>query len=91
MKAVRVYPNTIGYLRPLVSATILAFTLPIQSETRKYLRHIVWMMDKMQKCGDISKNGRWIGYIIAKCEIAGYLTNRQSRRLIAKDVGEGQI
>lgn len=53
--------------------------------------NLLWMMKKMQSFNDPLKAGRWIGWIVAHAEMLGIMNNRQSRKLINKDLKDGFI
>lgn len=50
--------------------------------------YLLWMLDELQKFepDDVAKRGRWIGYVQARMEAMGLITNTKNRELTRKDV-----
>jgi len=62
-------------------------------ETTEYYRmcqHILWMLDEIEKTQDSKKAARWIGYVLDRMEILGFLTNKESREMIRIDKNAGR-
>ncbi|MBD3208294.1 MAG: hypothetical protein GF370_02495 [Candidatus Nealsonbacteria bacterium] len=50
--------------------------------------HLLWMLEQIEIMSDLLKASRWIGYVLARLEAMGTITNEQSRSLIRKDLSK---
>ena len=53
-------------------------------------QHLLWMLDELEKTSDAKKAARWIGYIVDRMEILGFMTNKESRGMINLDKDAGR-
>jgi len=53
--------------------------------------HLLWMLEQIEVMPDLLKASRWIGYVLARLEAMGIVTNKQSRNLIRKDISRHGI
>jgi hypothetical protein len=65
----------------------------LSDEYQKEIPHIMDMFVELEKTSDenSAKAGRWIGWILKSLEIMDILNNEESRKLIKRDVSDGNI
>jgi hypothetical protein len=83
------YPNIIKYIKQRLQNKFPK--VKSKEDLNNIPANLLWMMDTMQSFDDMTKRGRWIGYIMAHAEMLGILTNKQSRKLSKKDSKKGFI
>ena len=60
-----------------------------QSMSRyRMCQYLLWMVDEIEKW-DSKKAGRWIGWVIDRMEVMGFMTNEESRQMIRVDKETG--
>ncbi len=83
----RYYPNSINFIKEKIKEK---FPQAERGE-ENLASHVLWMAEEMQTFSDSAKSGRWMGWIFARAEIIGLLTNEESRMLTKKDSEEGNV
>ena len=85
----RYYPNSINFIKKRVREKFPDAN-PKQGQ-EDIISHLLWMFEEMQKLNDSAHAGRWMGWIFARAESIGLLTNEESRMLAKKDSEEGNV
>lgn len=85
----RYYQNSINFIKKRVREKFPDAN-PKQGQ-EDIISHLFWMIEEMRSFEDSAKAGRWIGWIFARAENIGLLTNEESRTLAKKDSEEGNV
>lgn len=76
--------NTLAYIR---SAILSRYPEATPLEGGERIRHLLWMADELDSGRfDVLKYHRWIGWMLAMCEVEGLFDNNKSRELVRSDV-----